>query len=357
MLCKELETEHEIKKFSFSRLYPDFLFPGKSQFLDSFTPNPNLSVPERILDSINPLTYIKTAREIDRFRPHTVIIPYWIPFLAPAYGYIAGRLKKKSRIICLLHNALPHEQHPFEKLFARLFFRQCESFVALSETVKNELTELLPDANCLVLNHPLYNNYGERISKYDAIQALNLDHKKKTLLFFGLIRDYKGLDILIDAMSLIDNSFQLVIAGECYGDFGKYQRQIDISKAKDRIHVINRYIDDAEVSALFSAADLLVAPYRLASQSGVIPVACHFDLPVIVSNAGGLHETVEKYKIGLVRKPKPDSIAEGIQTYFVSEGEKYKENCGKMKEELSWKKFAENMFNGAQTTTKGYKKE
>jgi len=341
-LFRELRQENEVKVFSFSRLYPNFLFPGTTQFVEDETAVDTPS--ERILDSINPLTYEKTARRIKEFEPDVLVIAYWMSFFVPAYAYIAWRLRKKMKIIALIHNAIPHEPRFFDRPLARCFFRQCSECAVLSETVKNDVSRLYPKANCRLLFHPLYDHYGERIEKDAAQQKLNLNPNKKILLFFGLIRDYKGLDLLIDAMSLLDESHQLVIAGECYGDFGKYQQQIDESPAKERITVFNHYINDDEMSVFFSVSDLLVLPYRSATQSGVIPVACHFNLPVLVTDVGGLRETVERPGIGLVCQPQPDSIANGIKAFFASNKELYDNNFRKVKEELSWKNFAEKLI-------------
>jgi glycosyltransferase involved in cell wall biosynthesis len=348
MLCREFGMEHEVKVFSFSRLYPDFLFPGKSQFVENAGQEAVDVVSERVLDSINPLSYEKTVRAIETFQPDLLLVAYWMPFFAPAYGYIAFRLNGRTRIACLVHNAVPHEPHFFDRFLARLFFRRCNSFIVLSEAVKRDLLRLCPSANCVLLPHPLYNHFGAPVEKTEARQKLNIDRDRKTLLFFGFIRDYKGLDLLIEAMALLDGSCQLVIAGECYGDFGKYRRLIDASPERERIFVLNRYIGDGEVPVLFSAADLLVAPYRSATQSGVIPVACHFDLPVLVTDVGGLRETVENAGIGLVCRPQPDSIAEGIKRFFSVDAEIYKSNFLKVKENLSWGKFAGNILRFAE---------
>ncbi|MDR1371982.1 MAG: glycosyltransferase [Dysgonamonadaceae bacterium] len=344
MLCRELNMENEVKVFSFSRLYPNFLFPGKSQFVENDEPPITQPQSVRILDSINPFSYEKTVKAINNYQPDVLIIAYWTSFFAPACGYIAKRLKSKTKIIGLIHNAIPHEPHFFDSPLASMFFRQCHKFVVLSESVKKDILRLYPSAQCLMLPHPLYDNFGEPLEKKEARKRFNIDRNKKTLLFFGLIRDYKGLDLLIEAMSRLDDSFQLIIAGECYGDFGKYKRQIDTSPARDRIFALNRYINNSEVPTLFSAADLLVAPYRSATQSGVIPIACHFELPVLVTNVGGLRETVEKSGIGLVCQPQPDSIAEGIKQFFNVENKLFSDKFKKIKDELSWDKFARNFL-------------
>jgi glycosyltransferase involved in cell wall biosynthesis len=341
-LFRELRRENKVQVFSFSRLYPDFLFPGKSQFVEDETVVDALS--KRILDSINPLTYEKTARRIAEFEPDVLIVAYWMSFFAPAYAHIAWRLRKKTKIIALIHNAIPHEPKFFDRPLARSFFRQCSECAVLSEAVKNDVLSIYPKANCRLIFHPLYDHFGEKIEKETAQQKLNLNRNKKTLLFFGLIRDYKGLDLLIDAMKYLDETYQLVIAGECYGDFEKYQQQIDESPAKERIRIFNHYISDAETPVFFSAADLLVLPYRSATQSGVIPVACHFETPIVVTDVGGLRETVENPGIGLVCKPDAQSISDKIKEFFIIDQNVFNDNFQKVKEALSWQRFVEKLF-------------
>jgi len=338
-LFRELRRENEVQVFSFSRLYPDFLFPGKSQFVEDETVVDAPS--KRILDSINPLTYEKTARRIAEFKPDVLVIAYWMSFFAPAYAHIAWRLRKKTKIIALIHNAIPHEPKFFDRPLTGMFFSCCSKFVVMSDAVRNDVVSIYSQANCIALFHPLYDHFGETIDKTEARHKLDVDTDKKTLLFFGLIREYKGLDLLIEAMSLLDDSHQLIIAGESYGDFGKYQKLIDNSSACKRIFTLNRYISDDEVPTLFSAADLLITPYRSATQSGVIPVACHFELPVLVTDVGGLRETVEKSGIGLVCKPIPESIAEGIKSFFSADLELFKNNFRQEKERLSWANYAD----------------
>ncbi|MDR1762990.1 MAG: glycosyltransferase [Dysgonamonadaceae bacterium] len=343
-LYSELKAKHEVTPYTFSRQYPNFLFPGKTQYV---TPEDKAvyidSLP--VLDTINPLSYESAARRILKQKPDLLIMKYWMSFLAPSLGHVAKRLKNKGvKTLCVVDNAIPHEQKFFDRPLARLFFNQCTHFITMSEAVKSDLLTICPKANCCLIPHPLYDHFGEKLEKSEARKKLNIDPDRKTLLFFGLIRDYKGLDLLIEAMSLLDDSFQLIIAGECYGDFGKYQSMIEASPARQRILALNRYIGDDEVPTLFSAADLLVAPYRSATQSGVIPVACHFSLPALVTDVGGLRETVEHPGIGLVCRPQPNSIAIGINDFFVSDKELYDNNFRKVKEELSWKNFAEKLI-------------
>jgi len=347
-LYQALTEEHAVKVFSFSRLYPGFLFPGKTQFVEKgeqVTHAPS----KRILDSINPFSYRKTAKAIEKYQPDVLVIAYWMSFFAPAYGYIAHRLRGKTRIIALVHNAIPHEPKFYDKLLSKLLFNQIDGFMVLSESVKKDLLSLYPHAKYCLQAHPLYTHFGEKQDQKKARETLNLDPNKKTLLFFGLIRDYKGLDLLLQAMSFLDNSYQLIVAGESYGDFGKYQQIIDASPAKDRIQVLNKYIDDEEVPTLFSAADALVLPYKSATQSGVIPVAYHFEIPIVATDVGNLKDTIETAGTGIVTLPQAVSIAEGIQKLFSEGTKKFITNIQTEKQKLSWEVFAQALADFSRT--------
>jgi glycosyltransferase involved in cell wall biosynthesis len=341
-----LTKEHEVKVFSFSRLYPGFLFPGKTQFVEGCEETGNIPS-ERILDSINPFSYEKTAKAIEKYQPDVLVMAYWMPFFAPAYGHIAHRLRGKTRIIALVHNAVPHESKFYDKPLSKMFFKQVNGFMILSESVKTDLLSLYPRAKYCLQAHPLYSHFGEKQDKKTACEILHLNPCKKNLLFFGLIREYKGLDLLIQAMSFLDDSFQLLIAGESYGDFGKYRQLIEASPAKNRIQALNRYISDEEVPVLFSAACVLVLPYKSATQSGVIPVAYHFELPIVATCVGSLKDTVETAGTGIICRPQAESIAEGIQKIFSEGTEKFIANIRTEKKNLSWDGFAQALIDFA----------
>ena len=341
MLYNELAQEHTVQAFNFSRLYPDLLFPGKTQYVEAG----DQAVPvesKRVLDSINPFTFQSAVKEIEKFSPDVLVIAYWMSFFVPGYAHIAHRMKKKCKIITLIHNAIPHEPRFFDKPLARLLFKQSDGFVVLSENVEKDVLSLRPDARILLNPHPLYNHFGKKTEKQIARKSLGMDENKKTLLYFGLIRDYKGLDLLIDAFDMLDDNYQLCIAGECYGSFDKYARQIETSSRKQSIHSHIRYINDQEIPLLFSAADALVLPYRSATQSGVVSVAYHFDLPMISTNVGNFADSIGRPGTGIVAKDATaPALAEGIQAFF-SPGneEKFRSNILMEKENLSWKRLA-----------------
>lgn len=342
-LYQELKATEgiEVIAFSFSLLYPSFLFPGKTQYVEGEEP---LSIirSQRILNSINPLSWISTAKAINEYKPDVLIVAYWMPFVAPALGMVCSLVNKTTRVVALIHNAIPHEKRFFDKAFAKYFFRKCDSFIVLSEPVKDDLQMLIPKADILVTPHPIYDQYKERINKSEACSLLNIDTDKKNLLFFGLIRDYKGLDLLIEAMSYLDDSYQLIIAGECYGDFRKYQQLIDKSPFKENIRVFEQYIPDDMVTTLFSAADVLVLPYRDATQSGVVAVAYQMELPMVATNVGALGKTVLSSNTGVVVEVSPKSISEGIKSYFENDKQVYLDNIQTEKKRLSWSVFAKS---------------
>jgi glycosyltransferase involved in cell wall biosynthesis len=343
-LYNELGLKHSVKAFNFTRQYPSLLFPGKTQYVTD-KDNPVKIGSIAMLDSINPLTYIKTARAINEWGPDLLIIRYWISFFAPAFGIISRLVNKKTRIISILDNVIPHEKKFYDTPLTKFFLGGCDSFVVLSESVGKELRQLKPDALYRTIPHPVYNHFGEKIEKNKAIEQLGLDPSKKTLLFFGLIREYKGLDILLETFLMLDDSYQLLIAGEPYGSFARYQQIIDSSNCSDRIKLFTRYIEDSEVPLFFSAADVTVLPYKTATQSGISAVSFHFGVPLITTDVGGLSEAIAKPGTGIVvEKAAPALLRDAIDSYFSDNKEEYyRNNIKKHNRELSWSNFASQL--------------
>lgn len=344
-LFRALEKNHEIKAFNFSKQYPSFLFPGQTQFV---RPEDNADeIPsERLLNSLGPFSYLKTANAINRFAPELLISNYWMTFFGPSMGTVAKKMKPGTKRVALLHNVVPHEKRFFDDPANRYFLKNHDGFVVLSDVVEKDLLQLKPDAKILKVGHPVYDHFGEKMDQLEAKAKLKLDPSKKTLLFFGIIRDYKGLDVLIDAFASLDDSFQLIVAGEVYGSFEKYEKQIEDHQLKDRVHIFNQYIDDNEVSPFFSAADVCILPYKSATQSGITGIANHFDLPIIATDVGGLKETITDGKTGLiVKRPESGLIAQTISAYF--EGDKksvFAANIREEKKENSWENFARKLI-------------
>lgn len=333
----------DVQIFSFSLQYPSFLFPGKSQFTDEPAPE-NIRISSTI-NSMNPISWFRTGRTIRKLDPDLVIIRYWIPFMGPALGTIARRIRKneRTRIIAITDNVIPHEKRPGDKILTRYFLKPVHGFVTMSKTVMNDLSifdEEKPRTLCL---HPLYDNYGDPISREEALKVLHLLPENKYLLSFGLVRKYKGLDLLIRAMAsekLAHLPLKLIVAGEFYDDFESYRKLVEELGVYDKVIMENTFIPNAEVVRYFCAADLVVQPYRDATQSGVTQVAYHFDKPMIVSNVGALPEMVPDGKAGYVVDPDPDAIAEAIRKFFdENKQEEFSANVRKEKKKYSWEVF------------------
>lgn len=309
-LFRALENEHEIKAFNFTTQYPKLFFPGKTQLVAAADDNADPIPTEQVLSSVSPISYRKTANSIIEFDPDVLIIGYWMPFMAPSLGYVAGKLRKKCKVIAVVHNAIPHERSSMDKVLGDYFFKRIDRCVALSESVKKDIITAYPELPVKVLRHPVYNHFGSKVERAEAIFQLDLDSNKNYLLFFGLIRAYKGLDILLEAMKDVSSSYDLIIAGEAYESFDKYQRIIDEHGLNTRVHVYNKYIPDHEVKYYFSAASYCVLPYKSATQSGIVAIAHHFNVPVIASNVGGLDEFITDGETGfLIKENTPEKLA------------------------------------------------
>ncbi len=348
----ELGKRHVVKAFNFKRQYPEFLFPGKTQYVtdtDSAVPVESVS----LLDTANPFSYARTAREIAAWKPDLLVMRYWMSWFAPSLGYVARRLKRKGcKVVSILDNVVPHEPHFFDKPFTRYFLSGQSGCVVMCEEVAKDLLEIRSDIPHTTLPHPLYTHFGEKMDRAEAERALGLESGKKTLLFFGLIRQYKGLDILLEAFRGLGDDYQLLIAGEPYGSFEPYRKIIDSLPGKDRIHLIPEYIPDYEVSKYFSAADVTVLPYRSATQSGISSISYHFEVPMIVTAVGGLTETVGGRGTGLVApEATPECVLQEIRRYFGDP--QVREDCirniRREKERLSWSTYCNGLVEFAQS--------
>lgn len=349
-LYEALKAENEVIPFTFKRQYPDFLFPGKTQYVTA-DDNAHIINSIPVVDTANPFTYLTAAGRIKQELPDILIMKYWMSYFAPSLGTVARQLKKQGcKVITILDNVIPHEQKFFDKPLTTWFLKQNSGFIAMSESVQNDLLTLRPDAPHILKAHPLYNHFGDKIDSAQARKELGIDPDKKTLLFFGLIRDYKGLDLLIEAVNQLDDSYQLIIAGESYGSFDKYTGQIKDSRNPEKFKVFNRYISDNEVPLFFSASDVCILPYRSATQSGITSIAYHFELPLIATNTGGLSESIEKPGVGLmVPEISSESIAATIRQFYHTDRESFVSNIRKEKEALTWEKFAEALITFAKT--------
>jgi glycosyltransferase involved in cell wall biosynthesis len=351
-LFRSLEKKHKVTAFTFKKQYPDFLFPGTSQFVEAEDTVDQIPA-KRIVSTFNPFTYFSAARTIRNASPDIFITNYWMSFFGIFMGVLARRQSEKTTNIAILHNLIPHEKRFFDTWLNRFFVNQFDAFVVLSESVEMELKSIKPQANFIRLNHPWYDHFGEVLDKKEARKTLEIHPDKKTILFFGLIREYKGLDLLIEAFSRLNDSYQLLIAGEIYGNEAAYLSQIRSSNATDRIHFFKRYIPDTEVSLFFSAADVCVLPYRSATQSGITAASFHFEVPIIATNVGGLKEIIGEDKMGIiVAAPKVDLLENALVRFFDENlSEKFKQNIKDEKKNNSWSKFAESLVVFADTCT------
>lgn len=340
-----LQQGHEVLIYSFSLQYPSFLFPGKTQLTDDPAPE-GLKIIASI-NSINPFSWWKTGRAIARFQPDRVIVRYWLPFMGPALGTIIRVMRFFSRkpIVTtgLIDNIIPHEKRPGDRLFSRYFASVCTDFLAMSTSVQEEL-KMFSSMPARFAPHPIYDQYGELLSKTDARELLGIPTNAKIALFFGFIRPYKGLDLLLEALAQSPN-LHLLIAGECYEDWTPYQERIDQYHLKERIWLFTDFIPAGEVRLFFSAADIVVQPYKSATQSGISQIAYHFERPMLVTDVGGLPEIVRHGTSGYVTPPDPHKIAAALNDFFENNRmEAMQAGVRGDKKRFSWTHFVEKLL-------------
>lgn len=349
-LARQFAAEgHEVEIFTFTLQYPDFLFPGTTQYSD--TPKPeDLSI-HRTMNSINPFSWFKTARAIRKAGIELLVIKFWIPLMAPCLGTIARLARRKGiRVVSILDNVIPHEPHFWDKWLIRYFVRSVDRFVAMSASVRDDCLSFLPPSrkDCVALTvHPLYDNFGQAVPKDEARKSLGLPQDATILLFFGFIRDYKGLDLLMKAYAKVQkakNDVQrdllLVVAGEFYNNGEQYKTLERELQLEGQIAWHTDFIPDERVRYYFSAADLIVQPYKSATQSGVTQIAYHFERPMLVTNVGGLAEIVPDGKVGYVCQVNEDDVAKAIG-HFAGMGkaqreERFQANILQEKQKYAW---------------------
>lgn len=336
----------DCKIFTFTQQYPNLLFPGKNQ-LTTEDPKPNLTI-KRGIYSTNPLNWLRMSKEIVEENPDLVITQYWMPFMAPAFGTILRGVKKalpQVKIATVVHNFKPHESRIGDKQLNKYITNRTELLICLSDSVQAEIKESVTDKPVLKLFHPIYDHYGKTISQSKAKDLLGWEKETKYLLFFGLVRAYKGVDMLLEALSFLraDLNYKLVIAGEFYEKFEDYEKLIANYNLEHRIIIRNEYIPNEDVPKLFCGSDAVVLPYRTATQSGVVPIALHFEKPVIVTRVGSLAPMIEKHNLGLIAEANPASIAEQLDNFLAKKLE-LKSNFTQIKDDLSWQGFYESLI-------------
>jgi len=338
---------HDCQIVSYSLQYPSFLFPGKTQFAEGPAPG-KLSV-RTMLNSINPLSWIKTGRFIAKQKPDILLIHFWMPFFSPALGTINRivRKNKHTKIIAVCHNIIPHETRPGDQLQTKYFLKSCNSFICLSQSVLNDLKSFLPDAQAILTPHPLYDIFGEKADKAESRKQIGIDENDKLVLSFGMVRKYKGVDLLLEAMAddrLKSENIKLLIAGEFYDDPQYYFDIIKKHRLEDRVIVKNEFIASDQLRYYFCASDLVAQTYHTATQSGITQIAYHFDKPMLVTNVGGLAEIVPHQKVGYVCEKTPSEIAGAILDFYSNNREEeFSKGVAEEKKRFSWDIFSQKV--------------
>lgn len=339
-------AKDDVNISTFSLQYPDFLFPGKSQYSSSEKPK-GLNISAEV-NSINPFNWFRIGLKIKKQQPDILILKYWIPFLAPCLGTIARfvRSNNHTKVIVIIDNLIPHEKRFGDYILNKYFVNSVDAFVAMSRSVYNDLDTFSIKKKMLAV-HPLYDNFGKSISKVDALANLSLNDNYRYILFFGIIRKYKGLDILLEAFAderLRDKKIKLIIAGEFYEDKAPYLNLIDRYNLSSSVILNTEFIPDIEVVNYFCASDIVVQPYRNATQSGVTQIAYHFDKPMLVTDVGGLNEIVPHNKVGYVCQPYANDVANCLVHYFNKKKEAhFIKGVQEEKLKYSWENMIKNI--------------
>ena len=336
---------HEVRIYTFTVQYPELLFPGKTQFVD--TPAPEDLNIERVMSTVNPINWIRLGRRLKRECPDIVLMKYWTPFMAPCFGTVAriARQNGRTKFICQIDNVEPHEHHIIDRPFNSYYLAAVDGFVYMSEQVHGEL-KAYTQAPAIFSPHPMFENFGKAVERAAACEKIGLDPNDKYTLFFGLIRDYKGLDLLLEAWARwMPAGRKLLVAGEFYASREKYIELIDRLGLRDRVVLHDRFIPDEDVRYYFSAADCLVLPYRTATQSGVTQIAYNFSLPMIVTRVGGLPEIVPDGRVGLVCEPTAADIECALCTIY--EGDRlsiFRANFAEERKRFSWERMCDKLL-------------
>ena len=326
--------------YTFSLQYPGFLFPGKTQY--SADPPPVDLTIKVAVNSVNPFNWIKVGNEIKKLKADIVVIRYWMPFMAPCLGTIARiiRHNKQTKVIAITDNIIPHEKMPGGNLLSTYFVKSCSGFIAMSRSVLNNLDKFDKVKPRLYSPHPLYDNFGYAVSKSQAKKQLGLDENTHYILFFGFIREYKGLDLLLKAFAdarFRELSIKLLIAGEFYIDGKPYLELINQLGLKDEIILHTQFIENRDIVYYFCASDIVAQPYKDATQSGVTQIAYHFEKPMLTTNVGGLSEMVPDGKVGYVVEPDVNEIREALLRFFNENKEiEFSANAAIEKQRFSW---------------------
>ncbi len=338
-LAKEfIAMGHDCSIVSFSLQYPSILFPGKSQYSEDAPPE-GIQI-QSLINSVNPLNWLRVGLQLKKQKPDIIVVRYWLPFMGPALGTILRQVKKNrhTKIICIADNIIPHEKRPGDKPFTRYFIKPVDGFITMSGKVLTDLRTFTQKPAALV-QHPLYDNFGAILSKDQARRHLGLPQADKIVLFFGFIRKYKGLDLLLNAIADLKSeisNLKLLVAGEFYEDEQPYKDLIKELGIEDMLILKTNFIADSEVRYYLCSGDVLVQPYKNATQSGVTPLAYYFEKPMIVTNVGGLPALVPDGKCGFVVEPQSSAIAGAIRRFYELGENHFIPHLRSEKEKYSW---------------------
>ena len=342
-----MKQGHSVQLFTFSLQYPDFLFPGTTQYSDQPAPD-DLFIHVKV-NSVNPLNWYKVGKEIAALNADLMIVKFWLPFMGPCLGTISRIVKGngKTKVISILDNIIPHEKRVGDYLLAKYFVNSVDGFIAMSDSVLTDLNKFDTKKPRAFSPHPLFDNFGAAITKPEAYEKLGLAINEEYILFFGFIRDYKGLDLLLHAMAderIRQLNIKLIVAGEFYSNAQPYLDLIQQLNIADKLILKTDFIPDNEVRNYFCAADLVVQPYKHATQSGVTQICYHFDRPMLVTNVGGLPEMVPHNKVGYVVTPEPLSIADAIVDFYSNHRElQMRDNIRLEKKKYAWSAMLEKI--------------
>jgi D-inositol-3-phosphate glycosyltransferase len=348
-LAKQLDKEgHEVNIVSFALQYPKLLFPGKTQYSDEKVVF-NFNVTQEV-NSVNPINWFKTGKKLRQAKPDLLIVRFWLPFMAMSLGTICKLVKKNghTKVISIVDNIIPHEKRPGDKFLSNYFIKNVDGFIAMSGRVLTDLELFDTSKPKLFSPHPIYDHYGTIEPRETALQKLNLNNDYRYILFFGFIRDYKGLDLLLEAFAddfFSQNKIKLIVAGEFYTDEEKYLNQIKNLKLENQVILKTDYIPNSEVENFFNAADIIAQPYKSATQSGVTQIGYHFNKPMLVTNVGGLSEIIPHGKAGYVVQPNAEKIKEALIDFFENHrAETFIPQVKKEKERFAWNKMTKTIY-------------
>lgn len=339
---------HSVQIYTFSLQYPSFLFPGTSQYSDQPAPD-DLYIHVKV-NSVNPLNWLQVGREIAKLKADLMIVKFWLPFMGPCLGTISRIVKgnKKTKVISIIDNIIPHEKRFGDFQLAQYFANSVDGFIAMSDSVLHDLEKFDSKKPKVFSPHPLFDNFGEAVKKPEAYEKLGLEINTEYILFFGFIRDYKGLDLLLKAMAderVRKLNLKLIVAGEFYTQAKPYWDLITELNIADKLMMRTDFIPDNEVRYFFCAADMVVQPYKHATQSGVTQICYHFDRPMLVTNVGGLPEIVPNGKVGYVVEPEPKAIADALVDFYTNHREfAMRDNIKSEKKKYAWSEMLSRIF-------------